>query len=141
MLARSRRRVDSVDVKRLAEELAERQEAQAHVLVERVVGVAGESFDSRLKAGAAELEHRGKAIDLRMDGAQQRLDEKLAGVVASLQAKVDEVDKLVVERVGGLSSTIDEKVGGMSKNLGQQVTTYRTYELAVGIPDAVTPPS
>lgn len=98
-----------------------RHDAQAEGLVERVVSVAGESFDSRLRAGAAELDHRHAAIDLRMTDAQQRLDEQLGAVVASLQAKVAEVDKLVLERVGGLTEAVGEKVGGMSKNLGHQM--------------------
>jgi DNA recombination protein RmuC len=96
--------------------------AQVQGMVERVVAVAGESFDSRLKTGTAELDHRREAIDLRMTGAQQRLDEQLGVVVASLQSKIEEVDKIVAERVGGLSDTMDARVGGMSKNLGSQVT-------------------
>ena len=92
-------------------------------LVERVVSVAGESFDSRLRTGAAELDLRKEAIDLRMTGAQQRLDEQLGSVVESLQKKIDEVDRIVAEKVGGLTETVGERVGGMSKNLGQQVTS------------------
>ncbi len=91
-------------------------------LLERVVSVVGESFDSRLKTGTTELEHRGQAIDSMMDSAQRRIDERLALLLESLQAKVDAGDKVVLERVGGLTSTVDEKVGGMSQNLSQQVT-------------------
>jgi len=109
-------------VAELATVLAARQSQQVDGVVERVVAVAGESFDSRLKTGAAELDVRRDAIDLRMTGAQARIDEQLSGVVASLQAKVAEVDKLVAERVTGLSETVDARVGGMSKNLGHQVT-------------------
>ena len=78
-----------------------RHDAQAEGLVERVISVAGDSFDSRLRAGAAELDHHHTAIDLRMTDAQQRLDEQLGAVVASLQAKVEEVDKLVVDAARG----------------------------------------
>ena len=91
-------------------------------LLERVVSAVGESFDSRLKTGTTELEHRGQAIDSMMDSAQRRIDERLALLLESLQAKVDAGDKVVLERVGGLTSTVDEKVGGMSQNLSQQVT-------------------
>ena len=91
-------------------------------LIERVVSVVGESFDSRLKTGTTELEHRSQAIDSKMEFAQQRIDEQLSSLLVSLQAKVEAVDKVVLERVGGLTSTVDEKVGGMSQNLSQQVT-------------------
>ena len=117
-LVRTRHRTQDEVVSRLAADLAARQDAQ----VERVLAVAGESFDSRLRTGTAELDHRREAIDLRVSGAQERLDERLGAVVASLQAKVDEVDRIVAERVGGLSETMDARFGGMSKNLGQQVS-------------------
>jgi DNA recombination protein RmuC len=95
-------------------------------VVERVVAVAGESFDTRLRAGTAELEHRRQAIDLHLDGAQKRIEEQLQGIVASLESKVDTVDKLVAERVGGLSEAVGERVNGMSKSLGHQVSTMNT---------------
>ena len=81
-------------------------------VVERVVSIAGESFDSRLQTGTAELEHRRQAID-----------DHLEAVVTSLAEKIDSVDKLVAERVGGMSETVGERVGGMSKSLGHQVQT------------------
>jgi len=95
-------------------------------VVERVVTVAGESLDTRLRAGTAELEHRRQAIDLHLDGAQKRIEEQLQGIVASLESKVDTVDKLVAERVGGLSEAVGERVSGMSKSLGHQVSTMNT---------------
>ncbi|MEQ8840868.1 MAG: DNA recombination protein RmuC [Acidimicrobiales bacterium] len=107
---------------RLAAELGAQQDSSVADVVERVVAVAGATFDSRLQTGAAELDHRREAIDLGLNGTTQRIDEQLGAVVASLQAKVDEVDKIVAERVGGLSDTVDARVGGMSKNLGHQVT-------------------
>jgi len=122
LFVRSRRGGTDEVVARLAAELAAREESQVETVVERVVAVAGESFDSRLQTGTAELDHRREAIDLRMAGAQQRIDEQLGDVVASLQSKIEEVDKLVAERVGGLSATMDARVGGMSKNLGSQVS-------------------
>lgn len=122
-LVRTRERAHHEVVSQLAAEMSAHQESQVDGVVEKVVAVAGESFDSRLQTGAAELDVRREAIDLRMEGAQQRLDEQLGSVVASLQAKVDEVDKLVTEKVGGLSETVDARVGGMSKNLSQQVTS------------------
>jgi DNA recombination protein RmuC len=100
-----------------------RHDAQVASVVQQVVNTAGESFDSRLQTGTAELEHRRAAIDVRMDGAQKHLDERLGAIVSSLETKVDSVDKLVAERVGGLSDSIGERVGGMSKSLGHQVTT------------------
>ncbi|NCG23234.1 MAG: DNA recombination protein RmuC [Actinobacteria bacterium] len=100
-----------------------RHDAQVASVVQQVVNTAGESFDSRLQTGTAELEHRRAAIDVRMDGAQKHLDERLGAIVSSLESKVDSVDKLVAERVGGLSDSIGERVGGMSKSLGHQVTT------------------
>ncbi len=123
LMARSRRAGEHATVARLAKELAAHQDAQVEGVVERVVAVAGESFDSRLQTGTAELEHRRQAIDLHLDGAQKRIDEQLGAIVVSLAAKVDTVDKIVAERVGGLSESVGERVGGMSKNLGQQVTT------------------
>lgn len=122
LLVRSRRGAHDDVVAQLAAELAARQDAQVDGVVERVVAVAGESFDSRLQTGTAELEHRREAIDQRMSGAQLRLDEQLGTVVASLQSKVAEVDKIVAERIGGMSDTVDARVGGMSKNLGHQMT-------------------
>jgi DNA recombination protein RmuC len=122
LLVRSRRGTHDEVVARLAAELAARQESQVDTVLERVVAVAGESFDSRLSTGAAELDHRREAIDLRVAGAQQRIDEQLGDVVASLQSKIEEVDKLVAERVGGFSATVDARVGGMSRNLGSQVS-------------------
>ena len=110
-LARGRRTGEQATVERLAAELAARQEASVDGVVERVVSVAGESFDSRLQTGTAELEHRRQAID-----------DRLEGVVRSLAEKVESVDKLVAERVGGMSETVGERVGGMSKSLGHQVT-------------------
>ena len=117
-VVRGRSGADDATVQRLAAELAERQQAQVDGVVERVVSVAGESFDSRLQTGTAELEHRRQAID-----------ERLEGVVKSLAEKVESVDRLVAERVGGMSETVGERVGGMSKSLGHQVTTMNT-ELA-----------
>jgi DNA recombination protein RmuC len=122
LLVRSRRGAHDDVVAQLAAELVARQDAQVDGVVERVVAVAGESFDSRLQTGTAELEHRREAIDQRMSGAQLRLDEQLGTVVASLQSKVAEVDKIVAERIGGMSDTVDARVGGMSKNLGHQMT-------------------
>jgi DNA anti-recombination protein RmuC len=84
-------------------------------VVERVVSIAGESFDSRLQTGTAELEHRRQAID-----------DHLEGVVKSLAEKIDSVDKLVAERVVGMSETVGERVGGMSKSLGHQVQAMGT---------------
>lgn len=121
-LVRSRQGAQEEAIVRLAAELAARQDSSVEGVVERVVAVAGESFDSRLQTGTAELDHRREAIDLRLNGTQQRIDEQLGSVVASLQAKVEEVDKIVAERVGGLSETMDARVGGMSKTLGHQVT-------------------
>jgi DNA recombination protein RmuC len=121
-LVRARQQAHDEAFARLAAELAARQDAGVEGVVERVVAVAGESFDSRLQTGTAELDHRREAIDLRLTGTQQRIDEQLGSVVASLQAKVEEVDKIVAERVGGLSETMDARVGGMSKTLGHQVT-------------------
>ena len=122
-IGRSRHGVEAATVARLTAELAARQDAQVASVVQQVVTVAGESFDSRLQTGTAELEHRRAAIDLRMDGAQKHIDERLGAIVLSLENKVDSVDKLVAERVGGLSDSIGERVGGMSKSLGHQVTT------------------
>ena len=121
-LVRTRHVAQDEAFSRLAAEMAARQDSSVEGVVERVVAVAGESFDSRLQTGTAELDHRREAIDLRLTGTQQRIDEQLGSVVASLLAKVDEVDKIVTERVGGLSDTVDARVGGMSKNLGHQVT-------------------
>lgn len=114
-VARNRAESESATVERLAAELAARQQASVDGVVERVVSVAGESFDSRLQTGTAELEHRRQAID-----------DRLEGVVKSLADKVESVDKLVAERVGGMSETVGERVGGMSKSLGHQVTAMGT---------------
>jgi DNA recombination protein RmuC len=121
-LVRSRHGAQEEAIVRLAAELAARQDSSVEGVVERVVAVAGESFDSRLQTGTAELDHRREAIDLRLTGTQQRIDEQLGSVVTSLMAKVEEVDKIVAERIGGLSDTMDARVGGMSKTLGHQVT-------------------
>jgi len=122
LVVRGRRHTHDQIVAQLAAELAVRHDDQAAGMVERVVAVAGESFDGRLQTGTAELDRRREAIDLSMTSAQKRLDEQLGVVVASLQSKIEEVDKIVAERVGGLSATMDASVGGMSKNLGSQVT-------------------
>ena len=122
-LVRTRQGGQEEAIARLVTELAARQDSSVEGVVERVVAVAGESFDSRLRAGTAELDHRREAIDLRLNGTQQRIDEQLGNVVASLQAKIEEVDKIVAERVGGMSETVDARVGGMSKSLGHQVTS------------------
>ena len=114
-VARNRAESEAATVERLAAELAARQQASVDGVVERVVSVAGESFDSRLQTGTAELEHRRQAID-----------DRLEGVVKSLAEKVESVDKLVAERVGGMSETVGERVGGMSKSLGHQVTAMGT---------------
>lgn len=121
-VVRSRAQTQSATVAQLAAELASQQAGQVDTAMQRAVAVAGESFDSRLQTGTAELEHRRKAIDLRLDGTQKQIDTQLTAVVESLQAKVEQVDKLVAERVGGLTETVDARVGGMSKNLGHQVT-------------------
>lgn len=121
-VVRSRSQAQSATVAQLAAELASQQAGQVDDVMQRAVAVAGESFDTRLQTGTAELEHRRKAIDLRLDGTQQQIDTQLTAVVESLQAKVEQVDKLVAERVGGLTETVDARVGGMSKNLGHQVT-------------------
>jgi DNA recombination protein RmuC len=120
--ARSRRQVEGATVQRLATELAARQDAQVAGVVQQVVNVAGESFDSRMQTGTAELEHRRQAIDLRLDGTQKHIDERLGAIVSALETKVDSVDKLVAERVGGMAESVGERVGGMSKSLGHQVT-------------------
>ena len=70
----------------VARSRAEGESASLDGVVERVVSVAGESFDSRLQTGTAELEHRRQAID-----------DHLEGVVKSLAEKIDSVDKLVAE--------------------------------------------
>lgn len=108
--ARSRRGAEAATVDRLAAELAARQQAQVDGVVERVVSVAGESFDSRLQTGTVEL-------DLRREAIEQRLEHAFA----ALAQKVESVDKLVTEKVGGMSDTVGERVGGMSKQMGQQV--------------------
>ena len=129
-LARSRREAEGTAVARLAEQLAAqhdaRMEGMVDGVVERVVTVAGESFDSRLRTGTAELEHRREAISREVTGVRDRVDERLGDVVARLEAKVDSVDRLVAEKVGGLSDTVGERVGGMSKDLGHQVTAIGT---------------
>ena len=99
----------------IARNRAEGESASLDGVVERVVSVAGESFDSRLQTGTAELEHRRQAID-----------DHLEGVVKSLAEKIDSVDKLVAERVVGMSETVGERVGGMSKSLGHQVQAMGT---------------
>lgn len=108
--ARSRRGTEQATVERLAAELAARQEAQVDGVVERVVSVAGESFDSRLQTGTVEL-------DLRREAIEQRLEHAFT----ALAEKVESVDKLVAEKVSGMSDTVGERVGGMSKQLGEQV--------------------
>jgi DNA recombination protein RmuC len=108
--ARARRGFEAATVDRLAAELSARQQAQVDGVVERVVAVAGESFDSRLQTGAAEL-------DLRREAIEQRLEHAFTAMVD----KVESVDKLVAEKVGGMSDTVGERVGGMSKQMGQQV--------------------
>lgn len=113
--ARSRRGAEQATVERLAAELAARQEAQVDGVVERVVSVAGESFDSRLQTGTIELEHRREAIEQRLEHA-----------FTALTQKVESVDKLVAEKVGGMSDTVGERVGGMSKQLGEQVHSMNT---------------
>ena len=113
--ARSRRGAEQATVERLATELAARQEAQVDGVVERVVSVAGESFDSRLQTGTIELEHRREAIEQRLEHA-----------FTALTQKVESVDKLVAEKVGGMSDTVGERVGGMSKQLGEQVHSMNT---------------
>ena len=115
LVVRGRAATEDATVQRLAAELSARQDAQVDGVVERVVSVAGESFDSRLQTGTAELEHRRQAID-----------DRLEGVVSALADKVESVDKLVAERIGGMSETVGERVGGMSKSLGHQVTTMNT---------------
>ena len=99
----------------VARSRGEGESASLDGVVERVVSVAGESFDSRLQTGTAELEHRRQAID-----------DHLEGVVKSLAEKIDSVDKLVAERVVGMSETVGERVGGMSKSLGHQVQAMGT---------------
>ena len=113
--ARSRRGAEAATVDRLAAELAARQQAQVDGVVERVVSVAGESFDSRLQTGTVEL-------DLRREAIEQRLEHAFT----ALAEKVESVDKLVAEKVGGMSETVGERVGGMSKSLGHQVTAMST---------------
>lgn len=113
--ARSRRGAEAATVDRLAAELAARQQAQVDGVVERVVSVAGESFDSRLQTGTVEL-------DLRREAIEQRLEHAFT----ALADKVESVDKLVAEKVGGMSDTVGERVGGMSKSLGHQVTAMST---------------
>ena len=118
--ARSRRGAEAATVDRLAAELAARQQAQVDGVVERVVSVAGESFDSRLQTGTVEL-------DLRREAIEQRLEHAFT----ALAEKVESVDKLVSEKVGGMSDTVGERVGGMSKQMGQQVHAMNT-ELKIG---------
>ena len=113
--ARSRRGAEAATVDRLAAELAARQQAQVDGVVERVVSVAGESFDSRLQTGTVEL-------DLRREAIEQRLEHAFT----ALAEKVESVDKLVSEKVGGMSDTVGERVGGMSKQMGQQVHAMNT---------------
>ena len=52
-------------------------------VVERVVSIASESFDSRLQTGTSELEHRRQAID-----------DHLEAVVTSLAEKIDSADSI-----------------------------------------------
>ena len=111
-VARTRQDTAENTVAQLAAALKAEQDARVAGVVESVVNVAGESFDSRLKTGTAELEARREAIDNHLDGTQKKIEERLSAVVTSMTEKVEAVDKLVGERVGG-----------MSKNLGQQVTT------------------
>ena len=114
-VARARRADQAAVVEQLAAQLADRQAAQADGVVERVVSLAGESFDSRLKTGEAELAHN-----------RQTQTEQLDRVLSTLNDKLESMDKLVAERVGGVSETVDARVGGMSKNLGQQVESMGT---------------
>ncbi|MDG1877479.1 MAG: DNA recombination protein RmuC [Acidimicrobiales bacterium] len=106
------RGTNAATVDRLAMELAGRQQAQVDGVVERVVSIAGESFDSRLQTGTVELDLRRAAIEQQVEHAFRALTEK-----------VESVDKLVTEKVGGISDTVGERVGGMSKQMGQQVHT------------------
>jgi len=116
-LARSRRGVEQATVERLAAELASHQDSRVDGVVERVVAVAGESFDSRLQTGALDLEHRREAIEQRLEST-----------FVALAEKVESVDKLVAEKVGGMSEAVGERVGGMSRQLGEQVQSM-TSEL------------
>ncbi|MDG1366163.1 MAG: DNA recombination protein RmuC, partial [Acidimicrobiales bacterium] len=109
---RNSRGTNAATVDRLAMELAGRQQAQVDGVVERVVSIAGESFDSRLQTGTVELDLRRAAIEQQVEHAFRALTEK-----------VESVDKLVTEKVGGISDTVGERVGGMSKQMGQQVHT------------------
>lgn len=87
-IGRPRQDMEAATVARLAVELAARQDAQVAGVVQHVVNIAGESFDSRLQTGTAELEHRRTAIDLRMDGAEKHIDERLGGMSKSLGHQV-----------------------------------------------------
>ena len=109
--ARKRRGFEAGTVERLAAELAAHQQVQVDGVVERVVTVAGESFDSRLQTGTAELDVRREAIEQRLQHA-----------FAALAEKVESVDTLVAQKVAGMSDTVGERVGGMSKQMGEQVT-------------------
>jgi DNA recombination protein RmuC len=124
--ARAAAGLDEETVARLADELAARQEARVDDVIEKVVSVAGESFDSRLATGTAELEHRKDAIDRNLTGSQRRLDERLGEVTRQLEAKLESVDRIVSEKVVGLSETVGERVGGMRTDLGHQVTAMGT---------------
>jgi len=106
-------------LERLADDLAARNDAQVGAVVEKVMSVAGATFDSRLATGAAELDARRAAISEEVNGNQARLDERLGQVVQRLETKVDSVDRLVGEQVGGLSENLGHQVTSMSSELGQ----------------------
>lgn len=116
-LASSQRHVDQVTVERLATEIAARQTVGVSGAVERLVAIAGESFDARLQTGTLELERRREAIESQLEAS-----------FGALAQKVESVDRLVAEKVGGLSDTVGERVGGMSRQLGEQVQSM-TNEL------------
>jgi DNA recombination protein RmuC len=107
----------------VVDELAGQRDAQINAVVERVLSVAGESFDGRLQTGAAELEQRRQVIDQRVDGMQQRFDDRLGSAVKTIEARLASVDSMIAERVGGVSDIVGERVGHMSKSLGQHVTS------------------
>ncbi|MFQ5558231.1 MAG: DNA recombination protein RmuC, partial [Acidimicrobiales bacterium] len=103
-----------------------RRDARVNTVLEQVMAVAGDSFDARLRTGTAELEHRSRTFDERVDGIQRGIDERLGSVVTALEGRVAEVDKLVTEKVGGVARVVGESVGGMSRSLGNQVTSMGT---------------
>ena len=106
--------------------VSRRQPMSTDEVVEKVLSVAGESFDGRLRTGAAELEHRRQVIDQRVDGMQQRFDERLGSVVKTIEDKLSTVDRIVADRVGGMNEVVGERVGNMSKSLGHHVTAMST---------------